>query len=207
MMRSTVTRTLSEIAATSAKAARDAGCPWGLAEEAGIAVRLLEAHELPGVEALARLVDTPRDCACSGWNGSAACGVAALARLSDRARVVADGDVMSFAHVTSPILLAGPLLLAARSLGSAFELAWPGAQIVATPIGVAVLLQPVGWPDMAQEVRVSRGMADVAVTPPEVCARQVLAESWERLQALADRTMVPETATSRARGAGPASGD
>lgn len=44
---------LVEIRALALKAARGAGLSWGLAEEAGFAVRWLQARELPGVQALA----------------------------------------------------------------------------------------------------------------------------------------------------------
>jgi hypothetical protein len=71
-----VSRTLSEIRATATKAARGAGHDWGMAEEAGLATRVLESHDLPGVHVLARLL--------SGAGGAAQCGLRAMAALSDR---------------------------------------------------------------------------------------------------------------------------
>jgi hypothetical protein len=71
-----VSRTLSEIRATATKAARGAGHDWGMAEEAGVATRVLESHDLPGVHVLARLL--------SGAGGAAQCGLRAMAALSDR---------------------------------------------------------------------------------------------------------------------------
>ncbi len=44
---------LGEARALGVKAARGAGMPWGLAEEAGFAVYRLQQHGLPGVRALA----------------------------------------------------------------------------------------------------------------------------------------------------------
>jgi hypothetical protein len=73
-----VSRTLAEIRATATKAARGAGHDWGLAEEAGLATRVLESHDLPGVHVLARLVGPARAAR------AAQCGLRAMAALSDR---------------------------------------------------------------------------------------------------------------------------
>lgn len=53
---------LAEIAAQARKATRGAGYAWGLADEAGIAVRWLEARGLPGTEALAGLLTHQDGC-------------------------------------------------------------------------------------------------------------------------------------------------
>jgi hypothetical protein len=45
---------LGEIGALSVKAARGSGLPWGLADEAGYAVKWLQARRLPGTAALCR---------------------------------------------------------------------------------------------------------------------------------------------------------
>ncbi len=54
---------LVEIRTLSMKAARGAGFSWGLAEEAGLAVRWLQARGMPGVQALAQYLE---QCEMSG---------------------------------------------------------------------------------------------------------------------------------------------
>lgn len=202
-----VSRTLAEIGATAVKAARGAGCPWGLAEEAGMAVRLLEAHGLPGVAVLARLFDTPRACACAGCNGPAACGIAAMARVSDRAHRIAAGEDVRLDATAAPLLLAAPIALAARRLSARFMVAWPGVRLTCSGGGISVAAKAEDWPAMANDIRVSRCEEIGAPRQPDIGSRRVPAESWARLQALADATMVPESEGSRARGAGPAQAD
>lgn len=202
-----VTRTLAEIGATATKAARGAGCPWGLAEETGMATRLLEAHGLPGVAALARLFDTPRACACAGCDGAAACGLASMAEIADRAHRIAEGAEIRLDHVAAPVLLAGPLLLAARRLGVAFEVTWPGARLVCSREGLAASTEIDVCPATAKDIRVSCTKDIGLPVPQNIGSREVPADSWARLQALAEATMVPESEGSRARGAGPAGDD
>lgn len=200
-------RTLAEIGATATKAARGAGCPWGLAEEAGMATRLLEAHGVPGVAALARLFDTPRNCACAGKGDAVACGLVTLARVADRAHRIAEGTEIRLERVAAPVLLAGPLLLAARRLSVAFEVTWPGARLVCSRQGLAVTCDTDDWPDTAEGIRVCRADDVGRPTPQNVGSREVAADAWARLQALAEATMVPDSEGSRARGAGPAADD
>ena len=52
-----VDASLNELEALARKAARGAGLPWGLAEDAGWAVRWLEARELPAATLLAHWLD------------------------------------------------------------------------------------------------------------------------------------------------------
>ena len=195
-----VSRTLSEIRATCTKAARGAGCDWGMAEEAGLAARILESHDLPGVHVLARLLSEGASCAACRGAGSA-CGLRALAALSDRLPFL-DGAPRR-GPVRAPLLLAAPVILLAREQGAAYTLSWEGAVLRCTPGGVSaegaidapiatcVTLEPA--PGSPAEPRT-----------PDWRSRRVAARDWDRLERLAARTLVPETEASRARGAGPA---
>jgi len=200
-------RTLAEIGATCLKAARGSGCPWGLAEEAGMAARILAAHGLPGAEALAALLGAPRACACTGRDEAPACAIAALASLSDRAGEIAGSREIALGPVAAPLLLAGPLLLAARRLDTAFALSWPGAEILCTPQGVIAPAPAGGWPKYVERLQVRRADPVDGATPPDWHSRPVAADCWASLEARAARTLVPESAASRARGAGPAAAD
>ncbi len=200
----TVTRTLAEITATGTKAVRGAGCHWGLAEEAGLAARVLEAHGLPGVKLLADVLASERKCNCTGGIGSAGCTIAALAAVSDRIHLIGDGELLEFdALVAAPLLLA-PLLMAAGRTGMSFSLAVPDAEFLACPSGV-VVTSDAGATGPVAAVRAVVQLAEPGTEqpmPPTTNACQVDKSAWDALEQLAFRTYVPETAESRARGAG-----
>jgi hypothetical protein len=188
-----VSRTLSEIRATATKAARGAGHDWGLAEEAGLAARILECHDLPGVHVLARLL--------SGAGGEAGCGLRAMAALSDR--MPFPDDAIPEGPVAAPLLLAAPLILFAREQGTAHTLRWDGAMIRCAPDGVVAqgaVDADVGFGIMLDP---SPGSPD-APRGPDWRSRILSAGDWDVLERLAAKTLVPETAASRTLGAGPA---
>jgi hypothetical protein len=188
-----VSRTLAEIRATATKAARGAGHDWGLAEEAGVATRVLESHDLPGVHVLARLL--------SGAGGAAQCGLRAMAALSDR--LPFPDDAIPEGPVAGPLLLAAPLILFAREQGTSHTLRWDGAIIHCAPDGVVA--QGSLDADIAARVVLepSPGGPD-APRGPDWKSRILAAADWDVLERFAAKTLVPDTAASRALGAGPA---
>ena len=62
-----MTPSFGEIQSTALKAARGAGLPWGLCEEAGAAVRWCWVHGLDGIGALAAVLEAydPAECPLS----------------------------------------------------------------------------------------------------------------------------------------------
>ncbi|MEM8813617.1 MAG: DUF3726 domain-containing protein [Pseudomonadota bacterium] len=193
-MKATV-RTLSEIKATATKAARGAGCPWGLAEEAGLAARLLESHGLPGVATLGALFGTQRDCTCDG-RGELSCGLLEMATLSD----TLSGGNSVIGPVTAPLLLAGPCLLDARSGGS-WRIHWENAEVRCGPNGVVAKGSLSA--SKAEVVTIARDAPPTAARAADWRSRELPRNAWMDLEALAARTLVPETLMSRATGAGP----
>lgn len=193
-----VSRTLSEIRATATKAVRGYGCDWGMAEEAGFAVRVLESHDLPGVRVVAQLLAEARDCTTCR-HGLTICGLAAMTALSDRLPSVEDG--VPVGPVDSPLLLAAPLITYAQAHGLTYRLAWDTGAVVCGPSGVvaegtldAPIAASITLEQLQDDLTQSRG--------PTWRSRSVAAQDWEHLEALAARTLVPETETSRALGAG-----
>lgn len=198
-------RTLSEIAATCQKAARGTGCPWGLAEEAGMAARLLSSHGLPGAATIAAILTTPRSCTCTGAVSGPRCGLEAMAALSDRIASITTDRAYHTGAVTGPMVVVAALL-AAKSDGPGYRLSWPGAALCVTSEGVSVELCPDAWPVQADDMTVSvlEGSGDVAdpAYQPSAQARSVDQATWQVLEDLAARTYVPESEASRASGAG-----
>jgi hypothetical protein len=189
-----VSRTLAEIRATATKAARGAGHDWGLAEEAGVATRVLESHDLPGVHVLARLL--------SGAGGAAQCGLRAMAALSDR---------LPFPDDAIPEGPGGGTPVAGRALdpfraGTGHVPYAPlgrGDHPLCTPTGVVA--QGSLDADIAARVVLepSPGGPD-APRGPDWKSRILAAADWDVLERFAAKTLVPDTAASRALGAGPA---
>ncbi|MEQ8585710.1 MAG: DUF3726 domain-containing protein [Thalassobaculaceae bacterium] len=193
-------RTLSEIRAVCIRAARGAGCPWGLAEEAGIAARVLEAHGLPGVAALSRLFERRSGCACHRDPETPSCGLWEMAALSDDL----PDTGRRLGPVSAPLLLVVPCLLDARS-GGGWRIDWEDGAIVCGPGGVA--REGGLFPDKVASVSVTRAAPPAESVPPDWRSRDVPDAAWCHLEALAARTYVPETAASRISGAGPGTAD
>ncbi|MEL6587719.1 MAG: DUF3726 domain-containing protein [Pseudomonadota bacterium] len=196
-----VTRTLSEIAALTLKAVRGAGCRWSLAEEAAMAVRVLEAHGLPGVATLDEVLRHPRACPCTGAKEGARCAIAALAALGDGTATLAPQAPVDLPHTQAPMMLIAPLLLAARRLEATFVLTWAGSEVTCALDG----LRGDAAPCAAARPRVTRLLARPTgpARGPDTSSRALPQGAWNRLTRLADATLVPETEASRASGAGP----
>ena len=212
--------TLAEIEVALRKAARAAGYPWGLAEEAGKAARWLAAYGLPGAElTLARLREhdgdslaavTP-DCARSPWRaggGGALCPIVAGAALGDRVSRLLAGEVIELADCAHPLLLAPALGQAAFQLGESFGLAWDEVEIGCFPDGMAVLggEQALLAERAARVLCRARPLIRAAPRPPSTAARAVDARACAAIDALARQTYVPASAASR-DGAGSALSD
>jgi hypothetical protein len=195
-----VSRTLSEIRATAAKAMRGAGCDWGMAEEAGLAARVLESHDLPGVRVLARLLGGEPDCRTGRAHG-AACGVCAMAALSDRLPFA--DEAIPEGPVAAPLMLAAPLIVIAREQGVSYTLRWEGAVLRCTPEGIVAEGEVDAGITTAITLDPAPG-SPAAPVPPDWRSRSVDAADWAVLERFAAKTLVPETPASRAAGAGPA---
>lgn len=192
---------LNEIEATVLKAARGAGYPWGLAEEAGAAARWLASHGLPWLET----IDTVLDPAI----------VALCATAEDGTNPLAAGAFLADHHFTAesskagrpvaaPLWLAG--VLAANNAGRqvALTISWPGAEIVIEGRRLIVVRG-----DMTRsspttiDVSAAPVQAILATDQPSAQTRNAVdPDRWNALLALEKRTYVPATDQSRIAGAG-----
>ena len=97
---------LGEISALATKAARGSGMDWGLADEAGYAVKWLQRRQLPGVAALCRYLSWRQAGEITIWPDDTAldghyCPIATGAAYGDGVF----GDEVQFASVRTPLLL------------------------------------------------------------------------------------------------------
>lgn len=207
---------LNEIESLCKKAARGAGMSWGLAEEAGKAARWLSAHGLNGPRVLAEQLRRDDGVAsqelapvvCEGtWHGATLlmCPLIAGATLSDHAHLLGTTGQILLSHVSSPQLLIPFVSGMARRLGVPIDLSWPGCALGFDSQGNVFLnnnAEGLGHERAASvcctlaTTPASEGRALGGPTPP--VAGPVLAY----LEALADRTYVPTSESSRLQGAG-----
>lgn len=203
---------LNQIEQIARKAARGAGYAWGLADEAGRAVRWLHAYRLNGAAALAAHLDgiggagdfdyaARAPAALTGvWRAAAGPldPLATGAAMSDSIDAM-PGDGLETAAVAYPLLVAGFVGCAAESEDAAFEVTWRACVL-----------------HCARGRARASGAVDAAITPlmrykpcadfrgraPRIGEATVDAEAWSRLEHHAGRTHVPATAASRLAGAG-----
>jgi hypothetical protein len=197
-----MTLSLNEIEAAAKKAARGAGYPWGLAEEAAKAVRWLCARDVDGCAALAQLLAQTDGAELADWapqigdvwqaRGGTLCPLATGAALSDRA--VAE---VQLGRIAVPVLLAPFAALAARRLG-VVTIAWP--EMTALTDGDRLCLRGAAGA-AADDAALTIGGTLADPNPMRTrCAPDP--DAWAALLRLAHRTYAPATEQSRLRGAG-----
>jgi hypothetical protein len=203
-----VSWSLGESQALAVKAARGAGYPWGLAEEAGFALRWLCGRGLPGAEALAALLvfaDAHQfaapDPEAPGWasNADALCPLMLGTALADLRCEQVIGD--QFGPVQSPLLLVpfAAQLAARRSL----VLQWDGAGFALDHGRVAVSGSPAALTVPQGVCTLQTGKLAASVAP--AIATRVPDETHPHIKLLrsfAARTYAPATEQSRLAGAG-----
>ena len=206
---------LNEIEVHCRKAARGAGMHWGLAEEAGKAVRWLAGHELPGPLLLAGLLEQQDGMAYETlvprtldgvWRagGDGLCPVITGAALADWTGTFDAGQVIELGPIRYPLLLAFQAGSVAWRSRLAVSLAWDGAGLtVDAHQGLAC-----GGDESALTaataagVRVVVGEDAAGYRVPRLRPRAVDAGVWQRLDAFARRTYAPASEASRLSGAG-----
>jgi len=158
-----MTFSLNEIEATSKRATRGAGYPWGLAEEAAKATRWLCENGFDGAAQLALLLQrdlaknlsdhVPQDPSMD-WQGEGGlCPLATGATLSDFAFLINEGPV-SLHNVECPSMLLPFVALAAKQLNSTLTLSSDGFSAIASPQG---FLLKGSLPEIAMAITVKMG--------------------------------------------------
>lgn len=191
-----------EVEALCQKAARGAGLPWGLAEEAGFAARWLHLRGLDGLEALVAVLEAgalsaPR---LHGYEVLPASeGVLSPVTLGALLSDLAGAERLRLGPVLRPGLLLPFLYQNARLTGVATRIESGGVGVLVTPQGdlqgpaTALLSVPVA----EVEIRAADGTVAVG-TEADATLPCADAATLARLNALALRTTVPATEASRA---------
>jgi len=198
---------LGETHALAIKAARGAGFPWGLAEEAGFAARWLQAHALPGAVALSGYLSTLDRC---NENSLPACPLALGTRLSDNLRTLTKGLPRELGEVAYPLLLLPFAASAVEKEGKQAPtvLSWSGARFVLSgttlqfDAGRAALLAAQGNCSLRPYDNETLVRARKLTRVPDSAAEAIVA-----LGRFAARTYAPSTERSRLTGAGAQTND
>ncbi len=197
---------LAETRTLATKAARGAGFSWGLAEEAGFAVRWLQSHGAPGVEALAELLEWTEKSGnrCSPvWDDGKEGEPAAPFNPLELGTALMDANRCGYGdlgHVCQPLLLVP--FIAASAPKNGCRLVWHDSSILLGPdsfnsnAGREALL-----PDIAS-CALSALDGDLPAPVRQLRVPEDEKPAIERLGRFAARTLAPATETSRMAGAG-----
>lgn len=205
---------LTETESLAAKAARGAGLSWGMAEEAGMATRWLQAQGLPGPAILlAHLTEIDRaawqtlapQIQAQTWasaSGGPLCPLATGATLCDYAALIS--LPLTLHRVAQPALLLPFLAKTAQHRQSPLRVdAASGHAVFAK--GAIWLHAPSTWLSTTATLTISQATLPDA-PPRQPLAPAIPAATLTALNAFALRTTVPPSAQSRA-GAGASGSD
>ena len=192
---------LGEAEALARKAARGAGFSWGMAEEAGRALRWLCARGLPGGAALAGLLASPAA-------GGPACPLTLGATFVDRselARAAGTAEMETHLTVVHPLLFL-PFAASVAARGPfALQVDWPDARVflAGTEVRMArkdVLATADRSKVACREIPEAGAMQGTPLAPGH--RADVAPEALAMLERLSARTYAPATPESRLAGAG-----
>jgi len=195
---------LGEVESLCKKAARGAGYSWGLAEDAGRAVRWLESRGLAGLAALADLLETlGTDLSdhrpAEGWSAPAPlCAIQTGAALSDHAFLLSHDAPIQLGETLHPMLLI-PFLAGRRQV----DLTWGAARLSVSENGIHITgaLGPVLAAKAGKVDIVLSNKPRIAALTPRSRAL-IRPEIYARLNRFAHKTYAPATEASRLAGAG-----
>ncbi len=198
---------LNEVEATAKRAARGAGYPWGLAEEAGKATRWLCAHGIDGTKSLAQLLEQGLAASLknhrpvemqSAWAGQGVlCPIITGALLSDRSDLLHAGPIR-IQKLAVPVFLLPFVASAARAQNNVithtcdlFRAATDGDRLEAGQ----------DWPSFSDHTQITLG-GQLTTPRPHVTRATPDPVCWDTLNRFAHRTYAPATDESRLLGAG-----
>lgn len=208
----------NELESLVRRASRGAGMAWGLAEEAGKAVRWLELRGLTAVPLMRHHLDAnagksfeevapPASADVWAAPGGMLCPIVTGATISDQLESLKAGAPVLLAAVACPLLLAGVVGRAAEATGKTLSLSWDTSTLVLSPGGPdtgqtrSEALAALSADAMSVDADCSPGVAPQGA-PPAMGSLPIAKADLDALKALAFKTYVPETEQSRLSGAG-----
>ncbi|MCQ0092290.1 DUF3726 domain-containing protein [Roseovarius sp. M141] len=206
-----MTWSLGEIEGLARKAARGAGFDWGMAEEAGKAVRWLAGLGLPGPEVLDAFLAAydrtphaqmrPMDVTAPTWTaaGGPLCPISAGAALCDIAQDAGLPGDIAIPECACPLLLIPFVAAASEDGGHALHVVWEGGEFAFASDIRGHATVPMAL--MGRAV-IRRGTAPDLPLPRCQLRYDLDSAPAARLTDLARRTYAPDTEASRTSGAG-----
>ena len=200
---------LGEIEAQCKKASRGVGLSWGLAEEAGLIARHLSELNLPGSDTVYTNLKFIED---NGWKqnlidikfidqiGKPISGLLLGVMLLDQLSNIVDYRNSIKGSVIGPLAVAGALLRL-QNERYFFSLSWENCQITMDDDGFIVTGENLN-PQLVHRFVVSIYESSKKPFFNKEKNKRVQIKSWKFLTEMARKTYVPESATSRLRGAG-----
>lgn len=197
---------LNEVEAAGKKAARGAGFPWGVAEEAGRAARWLCSNGLGGCGKLSEYLEFaesdpcfPPDALEVVWTSERGdlCPLLSGACLSDVALHLRDAPIEMRA-VRSPVILLPFAAWAALALKDNITISMEDVTTVTDGIGLSVTR--VAFPAVSDVTVALGGVLEQPLLRYSRAEPRI--DSWQRLNRFAHKTYAPATEESRLLGAG-----
>ncbi len=199
---------LNEVESLAKRATRGVGYPWGVAEEAAMAVRWLSARDVDGAAALVQMLTQvdgkafgyrSPEAGCEIWRASSGtlCPLLAGAALSDFASYFPEGGIETEA-MWQPILMVPFAAALARNNGKPIAVLW-GETTAITDGDVLSLQGPMEA--VAEAVHIAPAALETA-TARKTNRAKTGPQDWVALMQLAHRTYAPASEESRMSGAG-----
>ena len=206
------TFSLNEVEVMAKRAARGVGYNWGMAEEAGKAIRWLCSFELNGCEALIQLLKSVEHSSESDmraiktngvWasNNGELCPLLAGSILSDFAFQLKEHSVL-MGKVLQPMIILPFAAAAARQLQSTISLNWNNLVMATDGCHVDISDDANDLSVLSTEnitIGLGKGINNCL---PLITRVEVPNDIWDELNTLAHRTYAPATEESRILGAG-----
>lgn len=190
-------------------AARGAGYPWGLAEEAAKSARWLARSGVPWLPSLLAMLAAPL------WNTELRSTDAGIwpEKVSDLSPFSAGAYIsdtrltlpIRFHRVRHPAWLLPFISVLAQQTQASVETSWLGVKVVQDDRGFYAIGSPKTLLSaIASEVRVAltTSATSNSVAVDQAAVQTVDPAGWQKLEQLAARTYVPSTEVSRVRDAG-----
>ncbi len=202
-----MSRSLNEVETIAWKAARGAGYPWGIAEEAAAAMRWLAGRGIDGCPPLVSLLERIDGSKLEDWSpeagetwvapGGVLCPLMAGAALSDHAHQLRQRE-LEFGQMASPVLFLPFVGRSAARIEGELQVTWSGGSSFTDGEGLAL------HGDLVSDLDIVKVAVGHEMPEARPGAGRALPDplAWHRLQEFACKVHAPASEASRQLGAG-----